>query len=238
MRNLLLSLGLSLLLSLTAAQAEPKPVAIFNGKDLEGWVKRGGKSEYRVEDGVIVGKSADTKANTFLCPPQEFGDFEFEFEFKVDPELNSGVQFRSECFEDARTLTIGTNLVKLAPGRVHGYQSEIDNNPTLARFWTAGIYEEAARGWLAPAKNADAATREAFTAQGKRLIKVEDWNHVRIRAVGDHIQTWLNGEKRVDLRDGRTARGFIGLQVHSVKANLLDREVRWRNLKLTDLSAN
>ena len=60
----------------------------------------------------------------------------------------------------------------------------------------------------------------------------------RIRAVGDHIQTWLNGEKRVDLRDSRTARGFIGLQVHSVKANLIGREVRWRNLKLTDLSAN
>ena len=40
--------------------------------------------------------------------------------------LNSGVQFRSECFPEARTLDIGGKKINVPANRVHGYQSEID----------------------------------------------------------------------------------------------------------------
>ena len=30
-------------------------VSLFDGKSIDGWIRRGGKAEYRVEDGAIVG---------------------------------------------------------------------------------------------------------------------------------------------------------------------------------------
>ena len=61
-------------------------VEIFNGKDLEGWTKRGGNGTYDVENGEIVGRSAPNTTNTFLCTNKEFSDFELELDFKIDPK--------------------------------------------------------------------------------------------------------------------------------------------------------
>src|SRR5438477_7782762 len=61
-------------------------VEIFNGKNLKGWTKRGGNATYAVEDGEIVGRSAPKTTNTFLCTNKEFGDFELELDFKIDPK--------------------------------------------------------------------------------------------------------------------------------------------------------
>ena len=89
--------GLILMVSPTAVFADQK-VELFNGKDLTGWTKRGGNGTYKVEDGEIVGRSAPNTTNTFLCTDKEFGDFEMELDFKIDPKqniFNSGVQIRS-----------------------------------------------------------------------------------------------------------------------------------------------
>ena len=80
------------------AIAADGPVDLFNGKTLEGWVQRGGQAKYSIEDGCIVGTSTLNTENTFLCTPRDYGDFVLEYEFKVDPKLNSGVQIRSQCF--------------------------------------------------------------------------------------------------------------------------------------------
>ena len=68
-------------------------VPLFNGKDIDGWVKRGGDATYKVEDGCIVGQRGEGP-NTFLCPPKEYGNFVLYFECKFDEAINSGVQFR------------------------------------------------------------------------------------------------------------------------------------------------
>src|SRR5262249_46014114 len=85
----------------TPARALPAPapgedgwVSLFNGKDLEGWVQRGGKAKYRAEAGEIVGTSVPKTSNSFLCTKRDYADFILELEFKVDPDLNSGVQVR------------------------------------------------------------------------------------------------------------------------------------------------
>src|SRR5205823_4503951 len=73
-------------------------IEIFNGKNLDGWTKRGGNGTYAVENGEIVGRSAPNTTNTFLCTDREFGDFVLELDFKIDPKdnvFNSGVQLRS-----------------------------------------------------------------------------------------------------------------------------------------------
>src|SRR5262245_26967706 len=120
-------------------------VSLFDGKSLDGWVQRGGKAKYRAEDGQIIGTSVPNTSNSFLCTKRDYADFALELEFKVDPGLNSGVQVRSQCFDEPRALELDGKTIKVPAGRVHGYQVEID--PT-ARAWTGGIYDEGRRGWL------------------------------------------------------------------------------------------
>jgi hypothetical protein len=222
--------------SLPLRLAAAEPVALFNGRDLSGWIQRGGEAKYRVEAGEIVGTSVANTPNSFLCTERTFGDFVLEYEFKVDARLNSGVQIRSECFDAPRTVTLGAKTYTIPAGRVHGYQVEIDPDVQRGRMWSAGLYDEGRRGWLYPAAG-NAEQEKAFSAQGRTTFKPGEWNHVRIEARGDSIKTWLNGTPRAEIRDSVTPRGFIALQVHSIKGpELAGTEVRWRNLRLTELA--
>lgn len=204
---------------------------IFDGKTLAGWVQRGGKANYRVEEDAIVGTSRPLTPNSFLCTEKTYGDFILELEFKVDGELNSGIQIRSNAFDVPTTIKRdNAPPIIIAPKRVHGYQCEIDNEPGRDRWWTAGIYDESRRGWLYPGPLGG--DGKAFTEQGRRLSKPDQWHRIRIEARGERIQTFLDGEARADLRDAMTPRGFIALQVHGVGANPKPLEVRWRNIRL------
>lgn len=187
--------------------------ALFDGRTLTGWVQRGGKASFTVEDGCIVGRTAANQPNSFLCTQRTFGDFDLLIEFRVDPKLNSGVQIRSERREDR------------GGERVFGYQIEIDPS---ARAWTGGLYDEGRRGWLVDLR--DKPEAQAAFRQG-------EWNRLRIRAMGPHIQTWVNGVAVVDVRDSMTPEGFIGLQVHGVGARAEPLEVRWRSIELMELGA-
>jgi len=220
-------LGLSLVFSLPAFAAEPEWVSLFNGKDLDGWERHSGTAEYRVEDGVIVGKTVAKSPNTFLCTSREYGDFVLDFEFKVAAAMNSGVQFRSQFFPNASELKVKGTKKTIPADRVHGYQYEIDPSP---RAYTGGIYDEGRRGWLFDLKNNEAA-RKAF--------KPGEWNQARIECQGDHLQTWINGVEASDLKDGMTLKGIIALQVHGIgkSKKAPGEEVRWRNLRIKELSS-
>ena len=87
----------------------------------------------------MVGTSVPNTSNSFLCTAHDYGDFELELEFKVDPTLNSGIQIRSECFDKPTEVKTEEKTIKIPAGRVHGYQVEIDPSD---RAWTAGIYDE------------------------------------------------------------------------------------------------
>lgn len=188
-----------------AGAEEWKP--LFNGENLDGWIHRNGTASYWVEDGAIVGRTDQQSPNSFLCTAENYGDFELEFEVKLDPRLNSGVQIRSNSDHTYRN------------GRVHGYQVEISTDG-MAGY----IYDEGRRGWLS----------EDRKNQG--VFKIDDWNHYRIRCQGDHMQTWVNGTPVADLHDAMTPAGFIGLQVHSF-GGTTPAEVRWRNIKLKQLNS-
>ena len=106
-------------LALPLSAADDGWITLFDGKTLDGWTQKNGTATYRVEDGTIVGKTNEGSPNSFLCSNKEYGDFELEFEVKVDKALNSGVQIRSQTVG-------GTN-----EGRVNGPQVEIEasDNP-------------------------------------------------------------------------------------------------------------
>ena len=207
----ILSIALSIFTFSIVAADEWKP--LFNGKSFDGWKQLGGKAEYSIEKSEIVGRSVANTPNSFLTTEESYTDFVLEFEFWVQNGLNSGVQFRSMSKPEYRD------------GRVHGYQYELD---TSSRAWTAGIYDEANRGWLYPVE---------YNSPARLLFKNEQWNRARIECVGNEVQTFLNGRQVSHLVDGQAITGFIGLQVHSIRdASNAGYQVRWRNLRINTKS--
>ena len=213
-----------------------QPVDLFNGKDLTGWEQHSGKAKYFVQDGCIVGESVANTGNSFLCPVKTYGDFDLELDFTVDERLNSGVQFRSDLFPEARTIWGNGKPSKLPPDRLHGYQCEIDMDTKRDRMWTAGIYDEMRREWLFPGQLGGKTNK--FTEQGRKLSKNGEWNHLRIRCVGTSIKTWLNGEARTDMNDAMTPSGHLGLQVHQVGSDPAKAgwQVKFKNISMREIS--
>jgi len=127
-----------------------------------------------------------------------------------DPQMNSGVQIRSESRADYQN------------GRVHGYQVEMDPS---ARAWSGGIYDEARRGWLYTLDK---------NPEGQKALKVGEWNHYRVEAIGNSIRTWINGIPCADLIDDMTPSGFIALQVHNIgrDSTRTGLEVKWKNIRI------
>lgn len=203
-----------LLLSLAApayAQTQAPPWReLIGGDNLSAWRQLGGEAVYSVEDGEIVGRAVLGTPNSFLTSRETFGDFILEYEMKSDPRVNSGVQIRSLSRASYRN------------GVVHGYQIESDPS---ARAWSGGVYDEQRRGWLYTLVD---------NPRAQAAFRVGDWNHFRVEAIGNRIRTWVNGIPAANVLDEMTARGFIGLQVHSIPDDpaLAGLETRWRNVRI------
>jgi len=180
---------------------------LFDGKDLTGWIQKNGWAVYRIIDGTIQGTTSEKSPNSFLCTADSYGDFEFAFEVKCDPRLNSGVQIRSASDPNKEG------------GHVYGPQIEI------ATQVSGYIYGEATgRGWLSPSQ-----------AQHNHF-KNEDWNQYFVRASGKRLQTWINGHLIEDITDSVGAdSGVIGLQVHSISPSEGPYQVQWRNIRIRRL---
>lgn len=190
---------------------------LFDGESLNGWEQKGGTAEYRTENQTIIGVSKLNTPNSFLTTRKTYGDFILEFDVLVDPRLNSGVQIRS------------ASLPSFKNSRVHGYQVEIDPS---ARAFSGGIYDEARRGWLYPLSR---------NVKGSQAFNNGQWNSYRIEAIGQSVRTWINGVQCADLVDDVSSKGFIALQVHSIKeASEEGATVAWRNIRIKtkDLQAS
>lgn len=182
---------------------------LFNGKDLKGWHVLNGHAKFEAVNGMLVGTTVYGEPNSFLATEKEYGDFILEFEFKLDDNMNSGVQFRSE------------SNAAYNNGRVHGYQYEIDPS---ARAWTAGIYDEARRDWLYPMD---------YNPAVKTSFQLHQWNKARIECIGSSMRTFLNGRPAANLVDDMTAKGFIALQVHQVgKPEEAGKKIYWKNIRI------
>ena len=212
-------------------------VDLFNGKNLDGWEEHSGKAVYTVENGVLTGESVAGTGNSFLCTKKKYTNFEIELEYKCDALLNSGVQVRSEVFPEATKTTIHGKDFSFAADRIHGYQCEIDMDAARGRMWTAGIYDEARRGWLYPFDGEKGKQGMAFSEQGREVSKNGEWNKLRIVADGPSIKTWLNGAPRAEIFDQVTPTGVIALQVHGVgnSAEKVGLKVQFRNIRIHEL---
>lgn len=191
---------------------------LLSGNDFTGWHQIGGEANYEISDGVITGKTVLNTPNSFMVTDKKYSDFILEFEVMNHELLNTGVQIRSN------------SIPEYNDGHFHGYQVEIED-PARDRNWTGGIYDEARRGWIYPLDN---------NPEARKAYKKDEWNTIRIEAVGDTIKTWVNGIPAAHLIDNMTTEGHIGLQVHGIGDNKEKEDiwVKWRNIKImTDSEA-
>lgn len=193
---------------------------LFDGKSLDGWKVNGGFATYKVEDGTIVGTTAEGSSNTFLCKG-DFKDFELEFEVLCDPRLNSGVQVRSHVYAEDGPDPLAPKKHR-TKGVVYGPQCEI----ALTSSGTAGrFYDESRRDrWIAELK-----------PEAKDAFKDTEWNRYRVVVQGDRYRSWVNGVAASDFTDDKDEHGLIGLQVHGIRRGEGPYRVRWRNVRIREL---
>lgn len=144
-------------------------------------------------------------------PDKEYGYLATEAKFK-DFELK--LEFKQSANGNSgvffRSSLDGT--------KISGWQVEV----APPGHDTGGIYESYGRGWLVQIPD-----------EMENILKMGEWNKMKIRVVGDRVITWLNGTQMVDFSDEKIGEAFgvIALQIHSgggIKVN-------WRNLVVKKL---
>jgi hypothetical protein len=144
-------------------------------------------------------------------PDEEYGYLSTE-KFYDDIELE--VEFLQEADGNSGVFFRST----FEGTKVSGWQVEV----APPNHDTGGIYESYGRGWLVKIPD-----------DKEDILKMGEWNKLKIRAVGGHVTTWLNGQQMVDINDEKIAegKGAIALQIHSGGGI----KVKWRNLKVREL---
>ena len=190
--------------SVHAEGPDKKPVSLFNGKDLKGWVIMH-DGDWKVEDGVIVGRKGvkwttnPEVSGSWLRSEKEYSDFVFEFEYAINEKGNSGVFLRS-ALEKNPAFT--------------GHEMQIlDDRDRVKepKVWSTG------------------ALYDVVAAKKNMSRPAGEWNTVKIETTGPRIMIWMNGEQIVDYTSDRRTKGYLGLQNHDEHA-----VVRFRKLRITE----
>jgi len=189
-------------------------VALFNGRNLDGWI--GNFGGYKVEDGAMV---YDPKAGnrTNLYTASQYADFQFRFEFQLTPAANSGVGIRAPLEGDAAYVAMEIQVLD-------------DGAPVYAALqphqYHGSVYGviPAQRGFLKPVGEWNS---EEIVARGSR-VRVTLNGHVIVD--GDILEASRNGTLDHQQHPGlQRMQGHIGWLSH-------DSVVKFRNVRIKDLS--
>lgn len=93
-----------------------QPIAIFNGKDLEGWYADADENQWEVKNGILT--SSKTGAN--LITEEKFEDFQLLVEFRYPEGSNSGIFLRGR-YEVQIQDDYGKEPNSLLFGGVYGF---------------------------------------------------------------------------------------------------------------------
>ncbi len=166
--------------------AQSNNISLFNGENLDGWIKHGTELWY-ASDGEIVCESGPDKGYGYLSTEQFYDDFVLTVEFKQEANGNSGIFFRS-------TLE-GT--------KISGWQVEVAPPGSNS----GGIYESYGRGWLIkPDPSKDSALKMGEWNLMKIRVKgnkVKTWlNGVQMISINDEKIGKGKGAIALQIHDG------------------------------------
>jgi len=222
--------------TLTAAEKAAGWRLLFDGKTFAGWRGLGydsvPRAHWKIVDGSIMkipsGKVAlmpdgQPAKGGDLMTVDTFGDFEFAFQWKATPGMNSGVKYNvSEEF----SMKNASNHAALG----FEYQvldDDLNEDNKIPSHRAGALYD-----LLVPGNN-------------KTLKPVGQWNSSRIVFKGNHGEHWLNGAKVVDFDLGtarmdsalakskyKNIKGFADRRVGHIILQDHNEEVYFRDLKV------
>lgn len=212
MRRLFMGFALCFLTASSACAQNPqvsrgpgewKSILDASATGWRGYRQTGLPNGWKVVDSALtrVGSGGD-----IVYGAEQFGDFELELEWKIQPRGNSGIFFRANetterIYENAPEVQVIDNI------------GHPDNATELTLSGSNYALHPAPRDAVRP---------------------VGEWNSIRLVVRGSHVEHWLNGKQVVSYElwspdwearvtgskfrqwpsYGRATRGFIGLQDH------------------------
>lgn len=155
------------------------------------------------------------KNGTLVCesgPEKKYGYLGTEDEYK---NFVLTLQFKQEANGNSGVFFHSS----IEGTKISGWQAEV----APPGNHTGGIYESYGRGWLIIPDS----SKESVLKMGK-------WNKMKVRVVGDTVDTWLNGVHMIHLVDQKigSRTGQIALQIHAGGGI----KVRWKNIELKPLA--
>ena len=223
-------------LALLAQTASPPPgfTSLFNGRDLSGWRGRPGKGgvfspyvEAAFTDAERRARQAEWNADrdqhwwvdasrgelvtdgkgVHLATEREYGNFELLAEWKLT--VRNGV----------------TGIYLRSYPQVQLWDPASDTNRDTGAFRGSGAL------W----NNSEGSPGKWPLVKADRPIG--EWNHVRVRMVGERVWVWLNGEATVDGHklDNYFDRSRPLLPTGAIELQTHGTEVRFRNIFIREL---
>ncbi len=209
---------------------------IFDGQSLAGW--EGNPVYWRVEEGSLVGEITPAtviKSNTFIIwrggRPK---DFELKLDYRITPEGNSGINYRSAGIPDPVTPANAFAM--------RGYQFDIDGK----NRYSGNNYEEKGRLFLAVRGQVTHVVggrppillSTLGNPSDLEAAQTTGWNSVHLIVRGNILLHLLNGRLMSVVIDDDAAHrpidGEIGVQVHVGPPM----KVEYRNIRLKNLPEN
>ena len=196
--------------------------SLFNGSNLDGWT--GDTQGYVAEDGMLVCR----KGGKSLVTNEEYGDFAFQFEFKLEESGNNGIGIRVP--QGGHPATAGMEIQILDHhGQRYNGEADMGGGKTRKMSWLKPWQYHGSIYGICPAKVG-------------YLKPAGQWNSETIIAIDDHIMVILNGAVIVDAFldemtpvDGGSHPGMKNRKGHLTLAGHNDR-VEFRNLRVADYS--
>lgn len=197
------------------APAESGFSPLFNGKDLDGWLLKGGRGPgYIVENGVIV------------CPPEgggnlftvkEYADFVLRLEWRLWEGGNNGIGIRAPLSGD---VAYSGMEIQVLDDEAEVYQKM----PIKPTQYTGSIYD-------------------VFPAKPGHVKRNGVWNEYEIAADKRHVKVRLNGATVCDanlddVKDPAVLKKHPGLLNRSGRIGLLGHgtRVEFKNLRVKELA--
>ncbi len=209
---------------------------LFDGRSTTGWHTYGKQTvtakSWLVQDGCLVIPKGNGRPNGRggdLVTNATFTNFEFQFEWRVGPGGNSGVEY---LFTEGEKRTASF------------YPGDTGDSPLGFEYQVLDDASHAKN----TANRLAASIYSLVAATGKTLRPAGEFNQGRVIVDGNHVEHWLNGRKVAECELGSPAlqriiasskyKPYPGVGVKRATALALQdhgEEVAYRNLKLREL---
>ncbi len=159
-----------------------------------------GKANWTVKDGVLIGQSVEGTGHIYVGP--ELTDLEVKGMFRLSDQGGGGNS----------GLYFRANPPENNPdGFPRGYEAQICHN------------QDAYTGWL----------WKPGTPTGKAdtlLSRDDEWFSMRVKAVGNLIQIWVNDQLVMTHHDDEYKKGYFAIQCHNPGMTIEAKELYYRDL--------